>query len=244
MSTPRNWNEPERAACVRRIDVGCAVGFATRTTRQLTGAAATNQCARRAMGASRRRRCRARPSALSPATLITQTDPTRPDPTSRRAPTGSWREATACLAGSAAQRPPPAQAENRPREFNERSQTIERPAALGERAAARAGCSLACLGIRIVWMAATSTQPPPVRGWAVVTVALCTAHASVVTVARRLSARTRTASRARPPPVPGPASSTGRSTLHACARRPAVAQPARDPPAGRRAHPTCAAIWG
>ena len=164
--------------------------------------------------------------------------------TSRRAPTGSWREATACLAGSAAQRPPPAQAENRPREFNERSQTIERPAALGERAAARAGCSLACLGIRIVWVAATSTQPPPVRGWAVVTVALCTAHASVVTVARRLSARTRTASRARPPPVPGPASSTGRSTLHACARRPAVAQPARDPPAGRRAHPTCAAIWG
>ena len=89
-----------------------------------------------------------------------------------------------------------------------------------------------------------STQPPPVRGWAVVTVALCTAHASVVTVARRLSARTRTASRARPPPVPGPASSTGRSTLHACARRPAVAQPARNPPAGRRAHPTCAAIWG
>ena len=135
VSTPRNWNEPERAACVRRIDVGCAVGFATRTTRQLTGAAAaTNQCARRAMGASRRRRCRARPSALSPATLIRQTDPTRPDPTSRRAPTGSWREATACLAGSAAQRPPPAQAEKRPREFNESSQTIERPAALGERA--------------------------------------------------------------------------------------------------------------
>ena len=47
------------------------------------------------------------------------------------------------------------EAENRPREFNERSQTIERPAALGERTAARAGCSLACLGIRIVWMAAT-----------------------------------------------------------------------------------------